>query len=62
MSQEGISVNQLPELNNPLLIAGFDGWGNAMNVSTGMISYLVRTFKARTFARLNPDIFYRQFC
>lgn len=59
MSQDGVIVNQLPELNNPVLIAGFDGWGNAMNVSTGMISYLVRTFQAKTFGRLNPDVFFR---
>lgn len=59
MSPEGIIVDKLPKLKKPILIAGFDGWGNAMNISTGMISYLVRRFRAKTFARLNPDIFYR---
>lgn len=59
MIEEGIFVNKLPELEKPFLIAGFDGWGNAMNIATGMISYMIRKFKARPFARLNSDIFYR---
>lgn len=59
MTEQGIFINNLPELKRPVLIAGFDGWGNAMNIATGMISYIIRKFKARSFARLNSDIFYR---
>jgi len=59
MSETGIHIKELPQLANPVLIAGFDGWGNALNVSNGMAAYLIRKLKARPFADLDPDIFYR---
>ena len=59
MNEPGIQIKDLPQLNNPLLIAGFDGWGNALDVSHGMVKYLIRHFKAQPFADLKPDIFYR---
>ena len=59
MNDPGIHIKELPQLEKPLLIAGFDGWGNALNISNGMVSYLIRHFKAQSFAYLNSDIFYR---
>ena len=59
MNDPGIHIKELPQLEKPLLIAGFDGWGNALNISNGMVSYLIRHFKAQAFAYLNSDIFYR---
>jgi proteasome assembly chaperone (PAC2) family protein len=59
MDDPGIQIKKLPRLEKPLLVAGFDGWGNALNISNGMVGYLIRHFKAKSFAELNPDIFYR---
>ncbi|MEW6670176.1 MAG: PAC2 family protein [Thermodesulfobacteriota bacterium] len=59
MRNPGFLIESRPHLDKPVLIAGFDGWGNALNISKGMIAYLVGKFKARPFARLNPDTFYR---
>ena len=59
MSNPGIHIKELPQLKNPVLIAGFDGWGNALNISNGMVAYLIRRLKARNFADLDPDTFYR---
>jgi proteasome assembly chaperone (PAC2) family protein len=59
MSERGIQIDQLPDLKNPLLIAGFDGWGNALKISSGMAAYLIRTYKAQRFAEINPDVFFR---
>jgi len=59
MKEEGIHIETLPELQKPILIVGFGGWGNALNIATGMVAYLIRKFKAGSFARLNPDLFYR---
>ena len=55
MSDRGIHIKELPQLKNPLLIAGFDGWGNALNISNGMASYLIRRMNAQHFADLDPD-------
>jgi proteasome assembly chaperone (PAC2) family protein len=59
MSDSGIHIKNLPQLKNPLFIAGFDGWGNALNISNGMASYLIRRKQAQHFADLDSDTFYR---
>jgi proteasome assembly chaperone (PAC2) family protein len=59
MNEKGIYIEKLPELKDPLLIAGFDGWGNALDISKSMVSYLIRKLKAQLFARMNPDFYYR---
>lgn len=57
--KKGIIREELSNLNNPLLIAGFDGWGNALGVSKAMTEYLTKKTKAKPFANINSDIFYR---
>jgi proteasome assembly chaperone (PAC2) family protein len=52
-------LDHLPVLRNPLFIAGFEGWGNALNLSKGMIDYLIEKLQAKPFRRLHPDPFYR---
>ncbi len=59
MDDHGIHIRKWPQLNNPVLIAGFDGWGNALNVSNGTADYLIRRMKAQPFADLDPDTYYR---
>lgn len=59
MIEEGIHIEKLPKLKDPLLIAGFDGWGNALDISKAMVSYLTRKLEAEFFAKMNPDLFYR---
>lgn len=56
---QGIQIDTLPPLRDPILIAGFNGWGNALDVSTEMAEYLIRQFDADLFARLDADAFYR---
>jgi proteasome assembly chaperone (PAC2) family protein len=59
MADAGILIDRLPGLKDPVLIAGFDGWGNALNVSSGMAAYLARSLDGHEFGRLNSDLFYR---
>lgn len=59
MNEKGIHIDYLPELQNPILIAGFDGWGNALEISTSMVSYLINKLGAKAFAAIDPDVFYR---
>ena len=59
MGDEVIQIKWLPELKHGVLIAGFDGWGNALDVSKGMVSFLIRKLKAEFFATINCDLFYR---
>jgi len=59
MKDKGIYIEQIPDLKEPILIAGFDGWGNALDISKAMVSYLIYKLKAKSFATINPDPFYR---
>jgi proteasome assembly chaperone (PAC2) family protein len=47
-----------PQLNNPVLLAGFGGWGNAGEVATSTIDYLVEHLKAEKLATLESDNFH----
>ncbi len=53
MSQQGIVVYQSrPELRNPYLVCGVNGWVNGGEVSVGGVNYLIREFKAKRFAEM----------
>lgn len=59
MDSPGFHIEELPELKDPVMIAGFDGWGNALGIASAMVVYIVGKLKAGTFARIDPDFFYR---
>jgi len=59
MSEKPIQLDYLPDLKDPLFIAGFDGWGNALDMSRGMVDFLIQKLNAKVFGKLNPDFFYR---
>jgi proteasome assembly chaperone (PAC2) family protein len=56
---EPIQVEHLPPLQDPIFIAGFEGWGNALDISRGMADYLIQKLGGRSFAKIAPDLFYR---
>ena len=43
MEYETFQLEMMPTLKAPVFIIGFRGWGNALEVSTGMTAYLVET-------------------
>lgn len=55
---EGLTLYETPELVRPCLVAGFSGWGNAAEVSTGVVTYLKNKLGASRFARVSPEDFY----
>jgi len=59
MYEECLKPDYSPDLREPLFIAGFDGWGNALDISIGMAEYLIRKLGAKPFGKINPDLFYR---
>ena len=59
MAGADIQLDDVPFLKQPIFIAGFFGWGNALNVATDMVDHLVEKLEAKPFARINPDVFYR---
>jgi len=59
MNEKGFHIHELPKLNNPILIAGFTGWGNALQMSSAMAVYIIHQLKARKFAEIDPDVYFR---
>ncbi len=57
--EESLHIEHMPELNDPLFIVGFDGWGNALDISRGMVDYMIRKLNATFFGKINADLFYR---
>lgn len=47
-----------PSLHKPVLVAGFGGWGNAGEVATSTVDYMVERLKANELAHLDSDIFF----
>jgi proteasome assembly chaperone (PAC2) family protein len=59
MLSDSFQIEHLPNLDEPLLIVGFEGWGNALDISRGMVNYLIGKLKAKIFAKIDSDLFYR---
>ena len=55
---KGYRLLNAPPLRNPICIVAFDGWGDALNVSTALVGYLMRVTAAAPLAELDPDPFY----
>ena len=58
MHENSIQFDYLPEMKDPLFIAGFSGWGNALDISLGMADFIIRKLDAKVFAHIKPDQFY----
>ena len=59
MKKESIILEETPSLDNPVLIAGFEGWGNALSVAVRMIDELCKRLDAKPMGHLKADRFYR---
>jgi hypothetical protein len=51
--------HEIPLLNQPYLIAGFEGWPNAAEVSSFSLQHLVETLKAKSLLQFRWTIFIR---
>ncbi len=56
--EEPIVMLQMPSLREPAMIVGFGGWPNAGEVSTWVVSYLIRALGATRCAEIKPDLFF----
>lgn len=58
MTANKLNIGRKPNLHSPSLLMGFTGWMDGGDVSTGTIKYLVRKFRAKKFAEIDPEGFY----
>jgi proteasome assembly chaperone (PAC2) family protein len=58
-SMDEIIYYETPNLNQPYLVAGFEGWPNAAEVSSFSLQHLVESLKATKFASIPMENFYQ---
>ncbi|GAB3664046.1 filament polymerization regulator ParJ [Actinocorallia lasiicapitis] len=51
-------LESVPELNDPVLVAAFEGWNDAGEAASGVITHLAESWNARQIAELDPDDYY----
>ncbi|HEY7350854.1 MAG TPA: PAC2 family protein [Ktedonobacterales bacterium] len=55
---EALHITELPELQNPLLIAAFAGWNDAAGAASWAVHFLVDRWGARRFAEIDAEEFF----
>ncbi len=53
-----IELEDLPELENAVMIAAFEGWNDAGEAATGVIEHLAEVWGAEPVAALDPEDYY----
>ena len=53
-----IELEDVPELNNPVVIAAFEGWNDAGEAATAVIDHLIDVWDADAIAALDPEDYY----
>jgi len=53
-----MEIDQIPELDHPNVIAAFQGWNDAGQGATTAVRYLIESWKAERFARIDPEEYY----
>ena len=53
-----LHIDELPQLNDPVLIVAWQGWNDAGESASTAAQYLIRQLGAKPFARIDPEEFY----
>src|SRR5215510_619897 len=53
-----MTIDEVPQLTDPVLIVAFAGWNDAGNAATYAAQFLVQQLQARRFASIDPEEFY----
>ena len=53
-----LEIEERPQLNRPLLIAAWSGWNDAGESATGALRFILRRWRAKAIAHLDPEPFY----
>ena len=53
-----IELEDVPELDNPIMIAAFEGWNDAGDAATAVVEHLSELWGAEAVAALDPEDYY----
>lgn len=55
---DAVSESEVSSLNNPWLLAAFEGWNDAADAASGTIDHLIDEWDAEVFAELDAEEYY----
>ena len=53
-----IEIVDVPHLNDPVMVAAFEGWNDAAGAATGVVDHLIDVWDAQVVAVVDPEEFY----
>jgi proteasome assembly chaperone (PAC2) family protein len=53
-----MEIGDMPDLMNPVMIAGFEGWNDAGEAASDAIAYLADVWQADLIAEMDPEDYY----
>lgn len=53
-----IEIEEVPELQSPVLIAAFEGWNDAADAASSVVDHLIDVWGAKVVAAIDPEDFY----
>ena len=53
-----IEIGDVPHLNDPVMVAAFEGWNDAAGAATGVVDHLIDVWDAQVVAVVDPEEFY----
>ncbi len=53
-----IELEEVPDLESPVLIAAFEGWNDAADAASSVVDHLITVWGARVVAAIDPEDFY----
>lgn len=57
-NMEHVQLNEVPKLENALLIGAFAGWNDAASAATWAVKFLINNWEASLFGEIEPEEFY----
>jgi proteasome assembly chaperone (PAC2) family protein len=53
-----IELEEVPDLESPVMIAAFEGWNDAADAASAVVDHLIKVWDARVVAAIDPEDFY----
>ena len=53
-----LQIDEQPQLDRPILLAAWSGWNDAGEAATGALRFMLRRWRSKSIARIDPETFY----
>ncbi|HET6687097.1 MAG TPA: PAC2 family protein, partial [Jiangellaceae bacterium] len=53
-----MELDGVPDLDDPVLVAAFEGWNDAGEAATGVVEHLEESWQAVPLGKIDPEDYY----